>query len=92
MNLHNEHGIEPGVYRHHKGDYFVVTDLITHKENATTGDMESLAPGEMLIVYRDKVPFKDHVNGKVIIPHRVYSMTVNEFFSQVNDKPRFTKE
>ena len=91
MNLHNEHNIAPGVYRHHKGTHFVVTGLITHIENETSGDMEELPREKMLIVYHDVERVPKMVQGKMTKEyHQQYSMTVAQFFKTIEGKPRFT--
>lgn len=92
MNLHNEHNIQPGVYRHHKGDYYVVENLVTHVEDPIKGDMIELPPDQMLVVYRDVVPITKMINGRHQAAHQVYQRTVKDFFELVNGKPRFTKE
>lgn len=93
MNRINEHQIEPGTYRHHKGAIFVVTDLVTHEENAASGDMEELPWGKMKVIYRDVERVAKHVNGKLTKDyHQTYCMTVEDFFKTIDGKPRFTKE
>jgi hypothetical protein len=71
MNLINEYNLEPGVYQHYKGGVYVVTDLVTHMDNPTTGKMEPLQ--DQLVVYRDlETPVK-HVLGKSKPAHQVYA-------------------
>lgn len=83
MNRINEFNLEPGVYKHHKGGLYVVTDVITHMDNPTIGKMESLP--DPLVVYRDlKAPVR-HVKGRNQTAHQVYARTLSEF------NERFTK-
>jgi len=92
MNLHNEHHIEPGVYRHHKGSFFVVTGLITHIENETSGDMEELPHANILVIYHDVERVPKMVGGKMTKDyHQQYAMTVQQFFKTIEGNPRFTR-
>jgi hypothetical protein len=89
MDRINEFNIEPGTYKHYKGGLYVVTDIITHMDNASTGKMEALQ--DPLVVYRDVTRIKRHVNGKPKEAHQVYAIKLSEFTAIV--KPgtkRFT--
>ena len=90
MNVHNEYEFTPGVYRHHKGMFFVALDLVTHKENAISGDMEKLDDPE--IIYRELVVEPEHVNGKLMTPHRRFSMKLSEWKKMIDGTPRFQIE
>ena len=82
MNRINEFNIEPGVYRHYKGGMYVVTDIVTHMDNPTTGRMEPLQ--EPLVVYRDLEAIVKHVNGKPRQAHQVYARPLSEFTALVD--------
>lgn len=88
MNRINEFNIEPGSYQHYKGGIYVVTDLITHMDNAATGKMEPLQ--DPLVVYRDLIPVVRHVDGRVQQAHQVYARPLSEFSAMtVNGEKRF---
>lgn len=88
MNYHNEYSISPGCYEHHKGLVFVLLDLVTHTENAITGDMEKMDDPE--VVYRDLVTPVEHFEGKLTQIHRRYKMKLSEWNLIMDDgKKRF---
>ena len=96
MNRINEYDIEPGTYRHYKGGYYVVLDIITHMENPAAGKMEAVA--NPLVVYRDLIPMGGHdVKGKPGTPHKRYARSISDFTATVKKEDgtmvkRFTKE
>lgn len=92
MNHINEYNIKPGTYQHYKGTIYVVTDVVTHMDNTTTGNMEPLP--DPLVVYRDLTPIVKHINGRAQAAHQVYARPCSEFNAVVihNEKTikRFT--
>jgi len=96
MNRINEYDIEPGVYRHYKGGYYVVLDIITHMENQSIGKMEPIA--NPLVVYRDLTPVAGHdIKGRPSNDiHKRYARTLSEFNATVmkdgETVKRFRKE
>jgi len=83
MNRINEFDLEPGTYQHYKGGLYVVTDLITHMDNPTTGAMEPIT--DPLVVYRDVIPVVRHVNGRAQQAHQVYARPLSEFIAMVDN-------
>lgn len=77
MNRINEYNLEPGVYRHHKGRLYVVTDIVTHMDNTAVGKMEPLP--DPLVVYRDLEAPVRRVNGRNQSAHQVYARKLSEF-------------
>lgn len=76
MHRINEFHLEPGVYRHHKGNLFVVTNIITHMDNAE-GHMEPLQ--DPVVVYHDLENVVRHVNGRAQFAHQVYAHPLSQF-------------
>lgn len=89
MNRINEYNLEPGVYQHYKGGLYVVTELVTHMDDAS-GAMAPLA--DPLVCYRDVQPIVKHVAGKPVPAHQVYARPLSTFFELVEGKKRFTKQ
>lgn len=87
--------IEPGIYRHYKGNYYVVENVITHLDGPS-GKMEPIA--DPLVCYRDVAALPKHVNGKpTTLYHQTYARPLSEFLGNaVNEGgqsvKRFTKE
>lgn len=65
----------------------MVLDLVTHKENSISGDMERLDDPE--VIYRDLISATEHVNGKTQAVHRRYSMKLSEWNLVIDGKQRF---
>lgn len=83
VNRINEFNLEPGVYAHHKGSLYVVTDIVTHMDNAK-GKMEALA--DPLVVFRDLQAPVRHVNGKAQAAHHAYAHPLSEFRKKFQPK------
>jgi hypothetical protein len=81
MNRINEFNLETGTYEHYKGNLYVVTEVVTHADNETTGKMEALA--DPLVVYRDLEPAMEHVNGRHQYVHKRYCRKLSEFKAEV---------
>lgn len=82
MNYINEYDLQPGIYKHYKGDLYVVIDIITHMENNAINKMELLT--DPLVVYRDVVGIPGHdIKGKPGIPHKRYARALSEFTGDV---------
>jgi hypothetical protein len=94
MNRINEF-LEPGIYCHHKGNYYVVENVVTHMDGPD-GKMQPLA--DPLVCYRDVTPIPKHLNGKPVTSyHQTYARALSEFLgTTTNDGgqlvKRFTKE
>jgi hypothetical protein len=82
VNRVNEFNLEPGAYQHYKGGVYVVTDIITHMDNAKTGAMEPLQ--DPLVVYRDLTPVVRHVEGRRQMAHQVYARSLSEFTEMIH--------
>jgi hypothetical protein len=82
--------LEPGVYRHYKGNLYVVLTVITHMDGSD-GKMKELT--DPLVCYRDVVQVEKHIKGKPSTTyHQVYARPLSEFFATIEGKKRFTKE
>lgn len=84
MNRINEFNLEPGIYRHHKGALYVVTDLITHMDNPK-GKMAPLQ--DPLVVYRDVQAIVRHVKGRSQQAHQVYALPLSSFRTKFEPQP-----
>lgn len=88
MNWITEYNIKPGVYRHYKGGIYVVTELITHMDNAD-GAMAPLV--DPLVCYRDLEPIVRHIDGRMMAAHQVYARPLSEFNAEIHiGTKRFT--
>lgn len=90
----NEYNIEPGVYRHYKGNYYVVTNLVTHMDGPD-GKMQKLE--DPLVCYRDVEKLPQHINGKATTAYeQTYARKLSEFNATVTNEggtvKRFAKE
>lgn len=82
INRINAYNIEPGVYEHHLGGLYVVTDILTHLADKATGTLEILP--DPIVVYRDADALPGNLTSKK--PYAMYGAWLSNFKKDFQQK------